>query len=488
MTWYPDLRSYLEALDAVGDLEHVTREVDWDLEAAAATRLSYERREPAPLFENVTGCGEGFRLLGAPAALSSVPGKPYMRIALSLGLAADATPAEIVEHLARARKRPLVPPRVVPADQAPCKQNILLGDDATLDRFPIPRIHQDDGGRYANTWGVIVARTPDGRWTNWSIARMQMLDGKHLTGLVIPQQHLGMIWGEWAAIGEPMPFALAQGGVPAIPVIGGAALPAGVDEAAYLGALSGEPLDVVRCETIDLEVPATAEIVIEGHLSVTRHVTEGPFAEIHGYAFDDTTLEPEYTVEAITHRDDPIWPFVVPGRPIDETHTVCGPGTSAEALTLLRDAGLPITTAWQPLNGATHILVVTAPQDWRETLPEVSTAEFAHRVGAVLRANRVGPLCPVTYLLDDDIDPSVDGDLIWALGTRVHPTSRKKEWPGTVLPWYSNYTDDERVTGHGSLVVHDGLMPARGGRYVSPATFADAYPEAIRNKVLAAGD
>jgi 4-hydroxy-3-polyprenylbenzoate decarboxylase len=225
MTHHVDLRSYLAALDAAGDIEHVTREVSWDLEAAAVTRLSCECAERAPLFEDVAGVPDGFRLLGAPASLSSVPGKPYLRIALSLGLPEDASSAAIIEHLAEVKKRSLIPPVRVERDAAPCKQNVLLGDDATLDRFPIPRIHQDDGGRYVNTWGVIVARTPDKRWTNWSIARIQLLDGKHLTGLVLPFQHLGMIWEEWEGLGEPMPFAIVEGAPPAVPFAGGFPLP-----------------------------------------------------------------------------------------------------------------------------------------------------------------------------------------------------------------------------------------------------------------------
>ena len=161
-------------------------------------------------------------------------------------------------------------------------------------------MHQDDGGRYVNTWGIIVASTPDRRWTNWSISRIMMIDGRHMTGLVLPQQHIGMIWAEWEKIGKPMPFAVVQGGDPGVPMIGGMPIPADVDEGTFLGTLYGEPVEVVKCETIDLDVPATAEVVIEGHLSITRDATEGPYAEFHGYALPETSPEPVYTIEAIT--------------------------------------------------------------------------------------------------------------------------------------------------------------------------------------------
>jgi UbiD family decarboxylase len=293
-----DLRGYLDVLEELGDLTRVWRQVSWNLEAGAITRLSYERTGPAPLFENISAAAPGFRLLGAPAGLSSLPGQPWARVALSVGLPADSTPARIVDHLSGARDLPAVAPKKVGPPDAVCKQNVLLGEDASLDRFPIPQIHLQDGGRYVNTWGVIVARTPDGAWTNWSITRIMMIDAKRMTGLVIPSQHLGLIWTEWAKIGTPMPYALVQGAAPAVPVAGGLPLPQGIDESGYAGALLGEPLDVVACETSDLDVPATAEIVIEGNVSVGRDGVEGPMGEFPGYVPDQTSMQPIFSVPA----------------------------------------------------------------------------------------------------------------------------------------------------------------------------------------------
>jgi UbiD family decarboxylase len=303
MARFGDLRDYLGVLESLGDVERIDRPVSAVLEAAAITRRSTEQRRPAPLFDNVEGVQPGFRLLGAPGALSSDRSHPLARVALSLGLAHDVTARDLVQHLAGVHKKAPIAPKLISPDSAPCKQNILLGADATLDRFPIPQVHPDDGGRYLNTWGVIVARTPDGRWTNWSISRIMMIDGRHMTGLFLPQQHIGMIWQEWVKIGKPMPFAVVQGGDPGVSMIGGMAIPAEVDEGSFLETLYGEPVEVVKCETVDLEVPAGAEVVIEGHVSITRDATEGPYAKFHGYAFEETTSEPVYTIEAITYRD-----------------------------------------------------------------------------------------------------------------------------------------------------------------------------------------
>jgi 3-polyprenyl-4-hydroxybenzoate decarboxylase len=382
-----DLRDYLSVLESLGDVEHIDRPVSAVLEAAAITRRSTEQRRPAPLFDNVEGATPGFRLLGAPGALSSDPRHPLARVALSLGLSHDVSAHDLVEHLAAVHGKAPIPPKLVSADSAPCKQNILLGADATLDRFPIPQIHPDDGGRYLNTWGVIVARTPDGRWTNWSISRIMMIDNRHMTGLFLPQQHIGMVWAEWEKIGKPMPFAVVQGGDPGVPMVGGMPIPAEVDEGTFLGTLYGEPVEVVKCETNDLEVPAGAEVVIEGHVSIT---------------------------------------------------------------------------------------------------PAATTTGLVHRIGELMSANRVGHMCPVTYVLDDDIDPSNTSDVLWALGTRIHPNLRQEHWPVPILPWYQCYTEEERHAGRGPIVIHDGLLTTLEDGEARPATFDSLYPAELRQRVLAA--
>jgi len=154
-----DLRDYLEVLESLGDVEHIDRPVSAELEAAAITRRSTEQGRPAPLFDNIEGAPTGFRLLGAPGALSSDRRHRLARVALSLGLSHDVSAHDLVEHLAAVHGKAPIPPKRVSADSAPCKQNILLGADATLDRFPIPQIHPDDGGRYLNTWHHCRANT-----------------------------------------------------------------------------------------------------------------------------------------------------------------------------------------------------------------------------------------------------------------------------------------------------------------------------------------
>jgi UbiD family decarboxylase len=484
MTKFASLRDYLAELDRLGDLQHVTQKIDWNLEAAAAIRYSTEHHRAAPLFENVAGVADGFRLFGAPAALSSVRGAPMARVALSIGLEANATATEIVEHLAATQAAEPIPPRLIARADAACKENVLLGDDADLTRFPVPFVHSSDGGRYVNTYGILVARTPDGSWTNWSICRVMMVDGKHMVAYLSSGQHGGKIRDMWFAQGMPMPFALVQGGEPAVPFVGGIPLREGVDEAGYTGALMGRPVDVVKCETNDLDVPASAEIVIEGHMYPQR-ISEGPFGEFAGYAPTGHFTMPGIGVEAITYRNDPIWPVVAEGRPVDEFHTVTGVGHAADILVRLRTAGLPITFAYVPLETACHWLVVTVPGNWREQLPDTSTEDFARRIGEVIYAlPKEGVMLPKVFVLDDDVNPADLTELTWAIATRIHPTSRRIVFEGAVLRLLTCYTDEETQAEYGPHVVHDGLLRAPGDGREQQVSFAQAYPAEIRERAF----
>lgn len=482
MKYYDDLRSYIEALDAMGDIMHVRRQVDGDFEPSAITRRSYEIVSPAPLFHDVAGVAPGYRLFGAPASLSSVPGKPYARVAMSLGLAPESSGADIIEALSAARHQPGIPPVRVESAQALCHQHILRGDEANLDRFPIPFAHDKDGGRYANTWGTLIVKTPDGKWVNWSIARVMKVDGKRMVGLMVPSQHIGQIWTQWVALGQPMPYALVQGPAPAISCVSGIPIPAHADEADYIGTLAGKPVPVVKAVSIDLDVPATAEIVIEGHVSISRDCQEGPYGEYGGYLGSGSSAQPTFHVETITHRSDPIWPMSITGRPTDESHTLWAMGLAADALTHLRDAGIPVKTTWIPEDSTVHWLLVVMPENWREQLPDMNSAELAQRIGEVLFQTDAMVFIPKVYVVDDDFDPTNLREVAWVLSTRVHPTGRRAVFENQrVVRLPQCYTEEEYVKGKGPKVVFDTLQTARHLH----ASFEQGYPEDVRQRVLA---
>lgn len=319
-------RSFVEALKADNDLVEINDPVDPNLEAAAITRRVCETDDKAPLFNNVLGTHKGlFRILGAPGSLRKSAKDRYGRLARHLALPPTASMREILDKMLSASTVPPIEPRVVPT--GPCKENFLDESQIDLTRLPAPLIHQADGGNYIQTYGMHVVQSPDGSWTNWSIARAMVSDDKHLTGLVIEPQHIWQIHQMWKKEGRDVPWALAFGVPPAAIMASSMPIPDGVTEAGYVGAMTGSALELVKCDTNNLLVPATSEIVFEGTLSITETGSEGPFGEMHGYVFPgDKHLCPKYKVNRITYRNDPIMPMSSCGRLTDETVCFLSPG------------------------------------------------------------------------------------------------------------------------------------------------------------------
>ncbi len=482
------LRDYITALDAIGELQRISAPVSLDLEAGAIIRRSYELKAPAPLFSNLTGYNvePGFRVLGAPAGVSSQSGLYLARVALSLGLEPTASGREIVEALASARGLRGIKPKIV--STGPCKENIRLRDDVDITRVPAPLLHGGDGGRFINTYGTIVARTPDGRWTNWSIARIQIIDARRMSGIVAPSQHIGRIHAMWKAQGKDMPFALALGVEPAIPFVSGMPIPEWEDEADYVGAYLGEAIEVVKCETNDLHVPATTEIVIEGRLSATDRVLEGPMGEYAGYQWRGVSSEkPVYHVEAMTFRNELILPVVVAGEPVEEDHTAWGIPNAAEVLYALRKEGLPVTMVWPTLEAANHWLVVTVPKDWR-VQSGLSSTGLCRRYGDAIFGAKHGTGMVKVILLEDDVDATDTSEVVWAFATRCHPGTGEHVFDARSNAALSVYLDDnEKKTMTATKAVYDCLTRDEwtGGRQPSRTSLARGYPPDVRDRVLA---
>jgi UbiD family decarboxylase len=479
-----DLRQYIEALRGLGEIQDIAAPVALDLELGAVTRRCYETGAPAPLFSAFSDHPGGFRILGAPAGTSAQPGLTLARIALSLELSPTSSGLDIAEAIAASLDLPPLDPVIV--DDAACFENVLTGDDVDLNRLPVPLLHAGDGGRYLNTWGCIVARTPDGGWTNWSIARMMLLDGKRLSGIVAQRQHIGMVAQAWADIGKPMPFALALGVEPSIPFICGMPLPEHVDEAGRLGALMRRPIRTVRCRSIDLEAPASAEILIEGHLHLDELVEEGPMGEFAGYVpLEPAMPRPVYRVSAISHRDNAILPVVAAGEPVEENHTAWGIPTSAQLLHDLRAAGMPATAAWIPLQAALHWLVVTVPRDWRRRTGIDETTALCRHIGELVFATKAGAVIPKVIVLNDDVDPTNLKELVWAFATRCHPLMGHVTFDQTpAAPLLAYLRRSEKISSTTGKIVYNCLPPDEWGEALPiRASFRHGYPPAIVARV-----
>ena len=209
-----DLREYIQALDNIGEVQSIDKSVDLFLEAGGIIRRSYDLRAPAPLFENLHYKGEeiykGLRVLGAPGGTSAQPNLFLARAAVSMGLKPTASTVEILEAIGKLLEAEPLKPKIVAT--GPCKENIVLGDDVDLEKLPAPQINTNDGGRYINTFGFLVAKTIDGDWVNWGIARVMIKDKKVLLANVTPPQDTTFIRKQWFEQGKPMPVAIVQGG------------------------------------------------------------------------------------------------------------------------------------------------------------------------------------------------------------------------------------------------------------------------------------
>ncbi|MFL9989498.1 UbiD family decarboxylase [Paraburkholderia sediminicola] len=479
-----DLRTFLDELRRRNDLVDVAVEVDAELEVAAICRRVYEERLPAPLFGSIKHSMPGARVLGAPAGMIAKKGEEYSRLALHFGLAASSGPREIIDAIRGAMKgAPIEPKRL---STGPVKENVWRDDNVDLRRFPVPLLHEEDGGRYIGTYGFHVVHSPDGEWHSWSIGRVMMVDRNKVAGPTISTQHIGMIRQMWEKEGKATPWAFVLGGPPAAVAVAGMPLPAHVSEPGYVGALLGEAVDVVKCETNDLWVPANAEIVLEGEISMTEQALEGPMGEYHGYQHRQGRPQPVFQVNAVTFRNKPILPICVAGLPPEENHTIWGTMISAQIREDLESAGLPIDMAWCPYEAATCWAVISVDTAGLANM-NTNAKDFADRVADVFFRSHAGYLIPKLLIVGNDVDITDVDAVVWALATRSHPKHDHFAYPDLPgFPMVPYLNSDDIARGSGGNVIINCLFPEqfKGEIRAGTASFEHSYPEALKRQVL----
>lgn len=204
--------------------------------------------------------------------------------------------------------------------------------------------------------------------------------------------------------------------------------------------------------------------------------------EYHGYAFPDGKEQPVFHVEAVTYRDDPILPVCVAGVPPEENHTIWGTMIAAAALDVLRAAGLPVTLAWCPYEAATCWLAVSVDRARRIELG-LHRAGLIRSIADVLFASHAGWLVPKVIVVDDDIDVTDIGQVVWALATRSHPDTGHHTFPQAPgIPMVPYLTPEEVRAARGGKSVTDCLLPDdfRG----TIASFRTSYPRELQEHVL----
>lgn len=315
---YKCLHEFIEELERVGELKRIGAKVSPILEITEITDRVCKDHGPALLFEQV----DGYSIPVLTNAFGSMK-----RMALALGVEDIETIVTEVENLINTAipdtlidKFKLIPKvsqftSVIPkkVSTGVCKE-VIKRDNPSLDFLPILKCWPEDGGRFF-TLPIVITENPKTGIRNLGMYRMQVYDSK-TTGM---HWHLHKVGAKhfqlYKELGEKMPVAVCLGGDPAITYSATAPLPDDIDEFMFAGFLRKKPVEIVSCETIDLEIPANSEIVLEGYVDPTEDLrTEGPFGDHTGY-YSLQDKYPVFHITCITHRKNPIYPTTIVGKP-----------------------------------------------------------------------------------------------------------------------------------------------------------------------------
>jgi 2,5-furandicarboxylate decarboxylase 1 len=386
-----DLRSYLDLIKQNNpeDFLAVSREVDPAFEITAITvKLEQEaKRRPILLFEKVKGTS-------FPVLTNLHAGRSRLAAAI------HARPEEMQRAYLRAMENP-IPPKVV--SKAPVKEVILTGE--RIDLYKLPQIlhHQDDAGAYI-TAAISFAKDPNSDTWNCAYNRLMIKDRDTTSIHLTLAKHLWEFQRAAEAQGKPLPVAFAIGVHPAI-ALGCLAIGSiDEDERSIMGGLLGEPLELVKCETSDLLVPAQAEMILEGEILPHERTPEGPFGEFTGYSLGERQRE-VLKVRAITHRRDAIFQDITVGH-LD--HLMLS--TTPIEANLYRAVRAMVPTV--------KAVRVPAPFTCYVSIEQRISGQAKNAVLAVLGADLY---MKRVVVVDHDVDIFNDRQVNWAIATRCQP-------------------------------------------------------------------
>jgi UbiD family decarboxylase len=409
--WY-DMREFLDFLEKKKDLYHVKEEVDPTWEINGLSRIGLQELGPALMFDRIKGADLPMvtNLLGADR-----------RFLWALGI--DDW-SEFNEEWLRRTEKP-VPPKII--DSAPCHEEVIEGDDIDLNRICNTVWHQYDGGPFPGTLGISVTKDPDNGLQNAGIYRMGTL-GKNILGWGAPEYtHGRQHYIKYERMGKPMPMAVITGYDPIVFTVSCTRTPPNVDEFYIAGGLRGEPLEMVKCQTIDIEVPATTEVVFEGFVRPEHRQIEGGFGEYTGY-YGEARSNPVFEVTRITHRKKPIFLGAREQWYPSDSSIVVGKASQAAAYKTLKEVvpgilDLRCDVTYEAIVKIDK-LFKGHPQQAMDALWGCTYARYKHVI-----------------VVDKDIDIWDYNSVHWALSTRVKAdrdvtiTSRRAgQWLDPAIP------------------------------------------------------
>jgi UbiD family decarboxylase len=420
---FRDLREFMAVLSENGQLRTITG-ADPDLEIGAIVELNHEHDGPALLFDDIAGYPSGYRILCN--AMDTMP-----RALLAIGLPADLDmETALVEYEKKMAGYHPLPP--VQLSTGPIFENTVSGEDVDLGKFPTPKWHEGDGGRYIGTGCAVITRDPDTGEVHFGTYRV-MIHDRNTAGLYIRGDKRGArIRNKYWERGQSCPVAVALGNEPMI-FLGAATIigrQTGAPKYDFVGYMRGAPVEVVEEEITGLPIPATAEIVMVGEVPPLEQEArpEGPFGEWTGYYASGTRAEAVIKVQTLYHRNDPILLGMPPLR-VRLTNSHFGLPTQ---LTHMRER---LVNA-----GIEDVLDV-----WPAAVPGVTVVQIrqrypGHAMKAALAA--VGEyMGRFVVVVDEDVDPRDPREVLWAMGTRADPATTI-----TIVPGCQTSALDPRLT------------------------------------------
>ncbi len=418
---YKDLRDFLAKLESQGELKRITTEIDPHLEMTEICDRVLKAGGPAILFENPKG--HNIPVLG------NLFGTPR-RVAMGMGQESVSALREVGEILA-ALKEPEPPkglkdawdkfpvlkqvlnmaPKVV--SSAPCQEIVWEGKDVDLGRLPIQTCWPGDAGPLI-TWGLTVTRGPHKVRQNLGIYRQQVIAPNKIIMRWLAHRGGALDFRDFCLTnpGQPYPVAVALGADPATILGAVTPVPDSLSEYQFSGLLRGAKTEIISCLSHDLQVPASAEIVLEGFIQAGETALEGPFGDHTGYYNEQETF-PVFTIERITMRRNPIFHSTYTGKPPDEP-AILGVALNEVFVPLLRKQFPEITDFYLPPEGCSYRMAVVSMK--KQYAGHAKRVMFG--IWSFLRQFMYTKFIIVT---DDDVNIRDWKEVIWAVTTRVDP-------------------------------------------------------------------
>jgi len=464
---YEDLRDWLEIVDGMGELKKIDG-ADWNLEMGTLAELVARESKgavPAVLFDKIKDYPKGYRALFAQNA-------SFKRMALNLGLPLDLAGLDLVRAFRQklAAHKP-IPHKVVKS--GPVLENVLAGKDINLLKFPVPFVHELDGGRYIGTACLVITKDPEEGWINFGAYRGMVHDETSMALYISPGKHGRIQRQKYFDQGKPCPVVISVGQDPVLFMVSGNEVDYGVSEFDYAGGLKGAPVEVIEGEVTGLPFPAHAEIVIEGIMDPQDVKKEGPFGEWTGYYASSIRPEPVVRVQRIYHRNNPILCCARPGRPPSDYSLAKCFVKAALIWDQVEKAGVPdVKGVWCHEAGGGRLLnIISIKQRYPGHARQALVAASQVHAGAYLGR--------YVIVVDDDIDPTNTFDVLWALSTRSDPVESidivRRCWSGPLDPRIQ-----PGKKGFNSRALIDACRPFEWMKDFPPV--AESSPE-LRDKV-----